>query len=102
MPCSGDCNMGGSFNRPVWFLAWPACAENTMLKKKTAKITEFGDFQTPEVLALAATRLLHSLGIRPRCVLEPTCGRGAFLGAAATTFPDAERLIGVEINSHHL
>lgn len=69
---------------------------------KTRAVTEFGDFQTPPALALAATTILHHLGIRPRSILEPTCGRGAFVSAAAATFPEAESIIGIDINGDHL
>jgi hypothetical protein len=71
-------------------------------KHKTKTITEFGDFQTPPELALAAMQILRDRGIRPRSILEPTCGRGAFLDAAAKSFPDAESIIGVDINQGHL
>lgn len=69
---------------------------------KTRSVTEFGDFQTPPALARATTKLLYRLGIRPSSILEPTCGKGAFLDAAATTFPEARRIIGVDINQGHL
>ncbi|MHB0704110.1 SAM-dependent methyltransferase [Roseomonas mucosa] len=69
---------------------------------KTKAIAEFGDFQTPSKLALCATQVLVRAGVRPRAVLEPTCGRGAFLNAAAQCFPDAAALIGFDINSDHL
>jgi len=65
---------------------------------KTKAIMEFGDFQTPFNLALAVTRLLRDLGVRPSAILEPTCGRGAFLTAAAMTFPEAQLFMGFEIN----
>jgi hypothetical protein len=74
----------------------------TVKQRKSKAITEFGDFQTPPELALAATQVLRDLGIRPRSILEPTCGRGAFLEAAAKCFPDAETIIGVDINQGHL
>lgn len=70
--------------------------------RKSKTITEFGDFQTPPELALAATQILRDLDIRPRSILEPTCGRGAFLGAAAKCFPDAESIMGFDINQSHL
>ncbi|WP_300682966.1 hypothetical protein [Nocardioides sp.] len=55
---------------------------------------ELGDFQTPSALAL---RCLTVLGVPAHArVLEPTCGRGAFLEAAATLSPDTER-IGIEL-----
>lgn len=73
-----------------------------MASRKNRDKWEFGDFQTPQDLALKITLLLRRLGIMPDCVLEPTCGRGAFLAAAAAVFPEAERLIGIDINPHHL
>ncbi len=71
-------------------------------QRKSKSITEFGDFQTPPELALAAIQILRELGIRPRSILEPTCGRGAFLSAAAICFPDTESIIGIDINQNHL
>ncbi|MBF4163428.1 class I SAM-dependent methyltransferase [Nocardioides sp. CBS4Y-1] len=51
---------------------------------------EFGDFQTPLPLA---TQCLRVLGLPDDArVLEPTCGRGAFLEAAAALSPASERL----------
>lgn len=71
-------------------------------QRKSKSITEFGDFQTPAKLALQAARVLCSLGIGARSILEPTCGRGAFLKAAAACFPGAQSIIGVDINLDHL
>jgi hypothetical protein len=71
-------------------------------ERKTKTVTEFGDFQTPPALALAATRVLCRLGIKPRSILEPTCGRGAFIAAAVASFPDAESVIGIDINRGYL
>ncbi|MBF6568276.1 MAG: SAM-dependent DNA methyltransferase [Candidatus Binataceae bacterium] len=69
---------------------------------KSKSISEFGDFQTPLPLALAATKVLSRLGIRPRSILEPTCGRGSFVAAAAKCFPAAKSIIGVDINPNYL
>lgn len=41
-----------------------------------------GDFQTPPELAAQVVRRLEAFGYRPATVIEPTCGRGAFLQAA--------------------
>jgi methylase of polypeptide subunit release factors len=71
-------------------------------KTKSRRTTEFGDFQTPPELALAATEVLRDLGVRPQSIVEPTCGRGAFLRAAAGCFPEAKSIIGVDINQDHL
>jgi hypothetical protein len=57
---------------------------------------EFGDFQTPLELA---TRIAALLGAQDYGrVLEPTCGRGAFLQAVHG--PDQER-IGIEVQADH-
>ena len=71
-------------------------------QRKTRAIAEFGDFQTPSALALAATRVLARLGIRPRSIVEPTCGKGSFVAAAASCFPEAASIIGLDINQAHL
>ncbi len=63
---------------------------------------EFGDFQTPDGLALAVCRRLVALGIRPDVVIEPTCGVGAFVGAAAESFPDARDILGFDTNVAYL
>jgi len=59
---------------------------------------ELGDFQTPDELAAACLRVLR-LPEDAR-ILEPTCGRGSFLKAAASLSPCSER-IGVEIQDDH-
>lgn len=74
-----------------------------MAVKKDSKTWEFGDFQTPkELAAVAASRLRDTLTFAPKTIIEPTCGIGAFLIAAAEAFPDVEKIIGVEINASYL
>ena len=63
---------------------------------------EFGDFQTPEALATSVCCLIKSLGISPRSVVEPTCGQGSFLRAAAERFPNLHDVIAADINVDHL
>src|SRR5882672_2789373 len=65
-----------------------------------AKI-EFGDFQTPQTLASEVCKLLVQRGIIPDVVLEPTCGAGSFLVAAAESFPLAQ-LFGWDINTEYV
>lgn len=50
---------------------------------------ERGAFYTPDALALAICRTLRSLNIGPSSIFEPGCGGGAFLRAAAATWPEA-------------
>lgn len=59
---------------------------------------EFGDFQTPQTLADAVCRQLFDQGCRPASVIEPTCGAGAFLVAAAHRFPSLQSVVGVDRN----
>jgi len=64
-------------------------------------MTEFGDWQTPFDLAERICTLV-SQRIRPSLVLEPNCGRGAFLRAATFSFPEATRLLGLDINADYV
>jgi methylase of polypeptide subunit release factors len=71
-------------------------------QRKTKAVTEFGDFQTPSALARPAMELLKRLRVMPSSILEPTCGRGSFVAAAATAFPEATTILGVDINAEYL
>jgi methylase of polypeptide subunit release factors len=71
-------------------------------QRKTKAVTEFGDFQTPSTLARPAMELLKRLRVMPSSILEPTCGRGSFVAAAATAFPEATTILGVDINAEYL
>jgi len=62
---------------------------------------EFGDFQTPLALAREVCSLLAAQGIEANSIVEPTCGVGAFLMAAAESFPKA-RLLGWDINADYV
>ncbi|MGX8273437.1 N-6 DNA methylase [Brevundimonas diminuta] len=68
---------------------------------KPRNVSEFGDFQTPPELCKQICELLAAEGLNPAHVLEPTCGKGGFLVAAAEVFTEA-KLTGLEINSTHL
>jgi hypothetical protein len=62
---------------------------------------EFGDFQTPQALAGQVCALLVRRHIIPDLVLEPTCGVGSFLVAAAQSFSRAQ-LFGWDINGDYV
>ncbi len=63
---------------------------------------EFGDWQTPDALANdVVAHILPQLRSIPRTIIEPTCGKGAFLVAAARHLPGA-RLAGYEINPSYV
>lgn len=63
---------------------------------------EYGDFQTPDELAVATCRKLLEFNITPDVVIEPTCGVGAFVLAAAEAFPLAKAIHGFEVNATYL
>lgn len=63
---------------------------------------EFGDWQTPLGLAGLVCERLKAIGVDPNHIIEPTCGVGAFVLAAAQAFPKAARIIGHEINADYL
>jgi hypothetical protein len=73
-----------------------------MAGQKRRDIWQYGDFQTPPDLALDVCSLLVLRGIDAPAILEPTCGRGAFVGAAANTFPHFRTLLGVELNAEYV
>ena len=68
---------------------------------KTSARIEFGDFQTPLALAREVCLLLKGQGVRADVIIEPTCGLGTFLQAAAEYYPEAE-LRGFDISQEHV
>ncbi len=70
--------------------------------RKTRKVWEFGDFQTPNDLAHFVTQIVVDRNIKPKSIIEPSCGRGAFLISAIKSFPEIKKAIGVDINKDHL
>lgn len=65
---------------------------------KTIDKWQFGDFQTPTELSLEAMKLLQSLGYDFNSVIEPTCGKGSFLFAAISAYPNFKKALGLDIN----
>ena len=59
---------------------------------------EFGDFQTPSVLAQEIADFLRDIGETADVIVEPTCGRGSFVHAALAAFPGANIVYGFDIN----
>ncbi len=58
---------------------------------------EYGDFQTNEDLAKKVTLFLESKTVNPQIIIEPTCGKGNFIVASLSTFPNIEYVFGIEI-----
>ena len=68
---------------------------------QTKRKIEFGDFQTPDVLCRSVCDLLCSLGVSPKSIVEPTCGKGSFLRASVNAFPQCNIALGFEINPEY-
>ncbi len=62
----------------------------------------FGDFQTPIDLAREVCSAVARTGLRPRSILEPTCGTGSLLLAALDEFPSARAAVGLDINQQYV
>lgn len=69
---------------------------------KAKRKAEYGDFQTPEVLAREICTLLRKHGLRPKSLLEPTCGLGKFLFAALDVFDEVQQALGADINAQYI
>jgi hypothetical protein len=63
---------------------------------------EFGDFQTPPGLAADVCKVLGSMGLAPKSIVEPTCGTGSLLFAALDVFPAFTRAMGVDVNDDYV
>ncbi|HEY0833382.1 MAG TPA: hypothetical protein VGE72_05675 [Azospirillum sp.] len=61
----------------------------------------FGDFQTPDALAAQVLGVLKRAGFDPASIVEPTCGKGAFVMAAGHVFPGVRILAG-EVNGQYV
>ena len=63
---------------------------------------QYGDFQTPDGLACAVVEnLKRNHHIKPSVVIEPSCGKGAFIRAAMEGFTDA-KVLGFDINQDYI
>lgn len=64
--------------------------------KPLGKYRDRGAYFTPDNLALCICRELLALGVQPRTILEPGCGGGAFMRAAAIVWPKAD-VLGIDL-----
>jgi hypothetical protein len=69
---------------------------------RNPEISEFGDFQTPVELAEAVCAFLLAKGTNPRSIIEPTCGVGNLVVAAAKSFSSLQHVLGIDINGHYV
>jgi hypothetical protein len=63
---------------------------------------EYGDFQTPLSLARRVVALVGEGGKQFRTIIEPTCGVGGFLQAAAEHFGVSPKYLGFEVNPEYV
>jgi hypothetical protein len=72
------------------------------MAKKSIDKWQFGDFQTPIDLANKVVAILkRNHGINPDVIIEPTCGKGAFIRASYEGF-DNSNILGFEINPKYV
>jgi hypothetical protein len=63
---------------------------------------EYGDFQTPRELADSIVTFLRDVGISPSVVVEPTCGLGNFVLAAAEAFSTVRQVFAYDIKPDYI
>ena len=72
------------------------------MAKKSLDKWQYGDFQTPDELANKVVETLKSNhGLKPDVIIEPSCGRGAFIRAACVGFKDS-KILGFDINKEYV
>lgn len=72
------------------------------MANKSLDKRQYGDFQTPDDFAVELVELLRSRhNICPDIVIEPTCGKGAFVRAALRIFPYAN-VIAYDVNPSYV
>src|SRR5258707_7611362 len=63
---------------------------------------EYGDFQTPLSLARRVAALIRQKGNHFGTIIEPACGVGAFLEAAAERFGTSPTYLGFDVNPDYV
>jgi len=72
------------------------------MDKTSKNRIEFGDFQTPRLLADKVCQHLNKMGVQPDILIEPTCGIGVFLQAGAENFKSLKQIFGFDINKSYI
>ena len=72
-----------------------------MNRKSERLPRQFGDYQTPPGLARQCCQVIRDQLGEHATLVEPTCGRGSFLVAAAEVF-QADRIVAMEQNESYV
>ncbi|WP_446009929.1 N-6 DNA methylase [Candidatus Electrothrix sp.] len=64
--------------------------------------TEFGDFQTPDVLADQVAKLIQTVFPAPDMIVEPTCGLGSFVQSCIAVWKTGASYHGFDINPGYI
>lgn len=70
--------------------------------KKTLSMVEFGDFQTPLILAKKVVKLINSKYLNFQTIIEPNCGEGNFIKAILENNYQDKKIIGWDINNNYI
>ena len=63
---------------------------------------QYGDFQTPEILASTVVEVLkRNHKLTPSTIIEPSCGRGVFIRASIDGFEGA-KILGFDLNEEYI
>lgn len=84
------------------FFSSGAMRENDDEKINSDTKEAYGDWQTNEDLAHSICAFIKDTGFNPDVVIEPTCGKGAFIKAALDVFDSVSVIYGVEIYNPYL
>jgi len=72
------------------------------MMRKSIDRWQFGDFQTPDCLARKVVTILgRDRNLKPDTIIEPSCGKGAFIRAALDEF-QPKKILGFDINPEYL
>ena len=72
------------------------------MAKKSINKWQYGDFQTPDDLARKVVDTLKcNHGLKPDVIIEPSCGKGAFIRASCEGFKDS-KILGFDINKEYV
>ena len=72
------------------------------MAKKSIEKWQYGDFQTPDDLAKKVVDTLKCNHVlKPDVIIEPSCGKGAFIRAACKGFKDS-KILGFDINRKYI